>query len=59
MLLYSSLMVENQTRAEHMDSAVQRREMKSTELMRRCNILRQEEITEEIEVLRLSAGTLI
>lgn len=57
-LLYSSLMVENQIRVQHMDSAVQRLERKSTELLRRRNILRQEEITEEIEVIMLSAGTL-
>lgn len=57
-LLYSSLMVENQIRVQHMDSAVQRLERKSAELLRRRNILRQEEITEEIEVIMLSAGAL-
>lgn len=57
-LLYSSLMVENQIRVQHMDSAVQRLERKSAELLRRRNTLRQEEITEEIEVIMLSAGTL-
>lgn len=57
-LLYSSLMVENQIRVQHMDSAVQRLERKSAELLRRRNILRQEEITEEIEVIMLSSGAL-
>jgi F-type H+-transporting ATPase subunit gamma len=57
-LLYSSLMVENQIRVQHMDSAVQRLERKSADLLRRRNILRQEEITEEIEVIMLSAGML-
>jgi F-type H+-transporting ATPase subunit gamma len=55
-LLYSSLMVENEIRIQHMDSAVQRLEKKSAELVRRRNNLRQEEITEEIEVIMLSAG---
>jgi F-type H+-transporting ATPase subunit gamma len=55
-LHYSSLMVENQMRVQHMDSAVQRLERKSAELLRRRNILRQEEITQEIEVIMLSAG---
>jgi F-type H+-transporting ATPase subunit gamma len=57
-LLYSSLMAENQARIEHMESAVQRLERKSTELLRRRNVLRQEEITEEIEVIMLSAETI-
>jgi F-type H+-transporting ATPase subunit gamma len=54
-LLYSSLMVENQVRVQHMDSAVRSLEKKSADLLRRRNILRQEEITEEIEVIMLSA----
>lgn len=58
-LLYSSLMVENQIRVQHMDSAVQWLERKSAELLRRRNSLRQEEITEEIEVIMLSAGPVV
>lgn len=54
-LLYSSLMYENQVRIQHMDSAVERIEKKSTQLLRRRNILRQEEITEEIEVIMLNS----
>jgi F-type H+-transporting ATPase subunit gamma len=57
-LLFTSLMVENQIRVQHMDSAVQRLERKSADLVRRRNTLRQEDITEEIEVIMLSAGTL-
>jgi hypothetical protein len=34
-----------------MDGAVRRLEQTSSELLRRCNILRQEEITEEMEVI--------
>lgn len=54
-LLYASLLAENQARMEHLEAAVQRLERKSTELFRKRNVLRQEEITEEIEVIMLSA----
>jgi F-type H+-transporting ATPase subunit gamma len=57
-LLYSSLMAENQRRIQHMDSAVRRLERTSAELWQRRNILRQEEITEEIEVIMLSVEAL-
>jgi len=39
---------------QHMDSAVRLLERTTMELWRRRNILRQEEITEEIEVITLS-----
>ena len=57
-LLYSSLMAENQRRMQHMDGAVRRLERTSAGLLRRRNILRQEEITEEIEVIMLSVKAL-
>ena len=57
-LLYSSLMAENQRRMQHMDSAVRRLERTTVELWQRRNILRQEEITEEIEVIMLSVEAL-
>jgi F-type H+-transporting ATPase subunit gamma len=57
-LLYSSLMAENQRRMQHMDSAVRRLERTAAELWQRRNILRQEEITEEIEVIMLSVQAL-
>jgi len=57
-LLYSSLMAENQRRMQHMDAAVRRLERTSTELLQKRNILRQEEITEEIEVIMLSVEAL-
>jgi len=53
-LLYSSLLAENQRRMQHMDAAVRRLEETCAELVRTRNILRQEEITEEIEVIMLS-----
>jgi F-type H+-transporting ATPase subunit gamma len=56
-LFYGSLMAENQRRMQHMDYAVRRIEQQSTELLRKCNSLRQEEITEEIEVIMLSVET--
>lgn len=53
-VFYSSLMAENRRRLQHMEGAVQRMEDKADELRRQYNLLRQEEITEEIEVILLS-----
>ena len=53
-ILYLSLMAENQRRVTHLESAVQQLDDKSAALLRRGNTLRQEEITEEIEVILLS-----
>lgn len=55
-IFYSSLMAENRTRLRHMEQAIQRLEEKIVDLQRRQNLLRQEEITEEIEVIMLNAG---
>jgi F-type H+-transporting ATPase subunit gamma len=57
-LLYSSLMAENERRMQHMTAAVQRLERTSARLLRTRNSVRQEEITEEIEVIMLSVATL-
>ena len=57
-LLYSSLMAENQRRMQHMDSAVRRLERTSSDLLLKRNTLRQEEITEEIEIIMLSVEAL-
>lgn len=57
-LFYSSLMAENQRRMRQMDQAVRRIEQKSSELLCKRNSLRQEEITEEIEVIMLTAEML-
>ncbi|MBI5658146.1 MAG: F0F1 ATP synthase subunit gamma [Nitrosomonadales bacterium] len=51
---YGSLMAESRLRLQHMEGAMQRMEEKSGELRRKYNLLRQEEITEEIEVIMLS-----
>lgn len=57
-LLYNSLMAENQRRMQHMDSAVRRLDRRSSEFLIKRNSLHQEEITEEIELIMLSAEAL-
>ncbi|MEZ5354328.1 MAG: FoF1 ATP synthase subunit gamma [Bryobacteraceae bacterium] len=57
-LVYGSLMAENEARVAHMQAAVERLDRKLPDLRRRRNVLRQEEITEEIEVIMLSADLL-
>ena len=57
-LFYSSLMVESQRRMQHMEHAVRRIEQDSAQLLLKRNVLRQEEITEEIEVIMLSVEAL-
>jgi F-type H+-transporting ATPase subunit gamma len=54
-IFYSALMAESRARLAHLESALRRLERDQTDLLRRRNVLRQEEITEEIEVLMLSA----
>ena len=51
---YSALLAENQRRVQHMDGALRRLNERSARMVRACNRLRQEEITEEIEVIMLS-----
>lgn len=53
-MLYASLQAENHNRVSHLEGAVRHLDDESAELSRRCNILRQEEIIEEIEVILLS-----
>jgi len=52
---YDSLMAENTRRLQQMEEAVKRLDARTEELKLRRNVLRQEEITEEIEVIMLSA----
>ena len=56
LVLFSSLLAENQQRVRHLEGAVQRLDEQSNALERRSRQLRQEEITEEIEVILLNAG---
>lgn len=57
-VFYASLMAENHKRLEHMDSAIRRLEKDEVKLRLRYNVLRQEEIIEEIEIIMLSAEAL-
>jgi F-type H+-transporting ATPase subunit gamma len=57
-ILYTSLMAESRQRVAHLEGAVQHMDEQSEELHRQSNILRQEEIIEEIEVILLSATSL-
>ena len=57
-VFYTSLMVENQMRLEHMEKAIQRLEKNEIQLRLGYNKIRQEEIIEEIEVILLSAEAL-
>ena len=52
-IFHASLMAENQRRIQHLEGAIQRLEEKTEAFARRSRTLRQEEITEEIEVVLL------
>jgi F-type H+-transporting ATPase subunit gamma len=54
-VLYAALAAENEKRLRHMEGAIRRLDDDSRRLKAQRNRLRQEEITEEIEVLMLSA----
>lgn len=55
-VLYESLLTENQRRVQHLGDAVRHLDKQTVELTNKHNALRQEQITEEIEVLLLSSG---
>lgn len=54
-IFYSALMAECHARLAHLETALHRLDDNRQDLLQRRNVLRQEEITEEIEVLMLSA----
>ncbi|MEZ5403678.1 MAG: F0F1 ATP synthase subunit gamma [Bryobacteraceae bacterium] len=54
-LLYDSLTAENHARVAHMEAAVRQLDERCVELKKRGQSLRQEEITQEIEVIMLGA----
>lgn len=54
-ILYDSLLAESSRRLQHMDNALRRIDTRRAELRLKRNFLRQEEITEEIELIMLSA----
>jgi F-type H+-transporting ATPase subunit gamma len=57
-VFYASLMAENYRRVRHLEGAIRHLEDHATQLGLKRNILRQEEITEELEVIMLSADAL-
>lgn len=56
-VFYSSLKLESQQRVKHLESAIERLDQKLVHLARANNMLRQEEITEEIEIILLNAAS--
>lgn len=57
-MFYSSLLAENHRRLQHMEGAVQHLDEQSELLKHKANVFRQEEITEEIEVILLTSESL-
>jgi F-type H+-transporting ATPase subunit gamma len=55
-ILYTSLMAENRLRITHLDGALRYLDNQTLRLTRLYNVLRQEEIIEEIEVMLLNAS---
>ncbi|WP_028582767.1 F0F1 ATP synthase subunit gamma [Desulfogranum japonicum] len=55
-IFFTSLLMENQHRVSHLEGAVKRLDDEAEELARKCNMLRQEELIEEIEVILLSSA---
>ena len=58
-VLHSGLMAENRQRLAHMESALRKLEDDQARLQLVHNAQRQEEITEEIEIIQLSAGMIV
>lgn len=58
-IAYTSLMIENHWRIQHLEGAVKRLDHNTETLSQKCRTLRQEEITEEIEVILLSADSML
>ncbi len=55
-ILYTSLTAENNQRLQHLDNAVRHLDEANEKLHKKSQIYRQEEITEEIEVILLNAS---
>lgn len=58
-MFYASLMAENRRRMRHLEHAVKRLEEQTVTLSTKRHLMRQEEITEEVELIMLSAETLL
>jgi F-type H+-transporting ATPase subunit gamma len=59
LIFYKSFMAENYQRLRHLDNALGRLENKIIYLTHHMNLLRQEEITQEIQVIMLSAEAIL
>jgi F-type H+-transporting ATPase subunit gamma len=57
-VLFESLLAENERRVRHLEGAVRHLDQQVANLQRRVQVLRQEEIIEEIEVILLNATQL-
>lgn len=57
-IFYISLMAENHSRLQHLEGAVNHLDDQTVKLQRKAQIYRQEEITEEIEVILLNTENL-
>jgi F-type H+-transporting ATPase subunit gamma len=57
-IFYGSLMAENYRRVRHLEGAIRHLDDNTSQLGLQRNVLRQEEITEELEVIMLSADAL-
>ncbi|TAK64742.1 F0F1 ATP synthase subunit gamma [Methylobacter sp.] len=57
-IFYTSLLAENHRRQQHLEGAVNHLDDETVKLQRKSQIYRQEEITEEIEVILLNAENL-
>ncbi|MEJ2382191.1 MAG: F0F1 ATP synthase subunit gamma [Gammaproteobacteria bacterium] len=55
-IFYTSMMAENHRRVQHLDGALDRLERETHQLTVQRNRQRQEEITEEIEIIMLNTG---
>jgi len=58
-LFYQSFVAENYCRSNQLQSASERLEKKINQLTRNINLLRQEEITQEIQIIMLSADLIL
>lgn len=58
-ILYQSFMAENHQRLNHLETALNQLEKQKMALQHHLNLLRQEEITEEIQIIMLSAAAII
>jgi F-type H+-transporting ATPase subunit gamma len=57
-IFYNSLMSENHSRLQHLEGAVNHLDEETVKMQRKAQIYRQEEITEEIEVILLNTENL-